>query len=380
MGKRSFGMIRKLPSGRYQANYTGPDARIYKAPSTFRLKGDAEAWLTDRRREIDREVWSPPATAEQKLSKKAVEMTFGEYADNWLKTRLVKGRPLAPRTRNNYADDLQKHILPIFGKRPIREIQKAEVDKWYAKLSPGKDAQRANVYGLLRTIMNTAHDDRVIDDNPCRIKGGGTKTRKKRIVIAEFNELDKIVETIPFEYEVMVLLAAWCTARYSECIELRRKDFNLTKGILHIHRHAVWDEEAQKWEVGETKTEAGVRDVNIPPHLIPAIEAKLASIPDDPEARLFPPKSDLPDAWLRPSTFNRHWYRARTAANRKDLTFHDLRHTCATLAAQTGATIAELMAILGHSTPAAAMRYQHAAQGRGKAIADKMSAMLDQAS
>jgi hypothetical protein len=41
--------------------------------------------------------------------------------------------------------------------------------------------------------------------------------------------------------------------------------------------------------------------------------------------------------------------------------------------ASTGATIAELMARLGHSTPQAAMRYQHAAQGRDQAIAELLS-------
>ena len=38
-----------------------------------------------------------------------------------------------------------------------------------------------------------------------------------------------------------------------------------------------------------------------------------------------------------------------------------------------GATIAELMARLGHSTPQAAMRYQHAAQGRDQVIAALLS-------
>ncbi len=64
---------------------------------------------------------------------------------------------------------------------------------------------------------------------------------------------------------------------------------------------------------------------------------------------------------LAPSTFQRHYYKAREAAGRPDLRFHDLRHSGAVLAAATGATLAELMARLGHSTPAAAMRYQHAA-------------------
>ena len=56
--KRRFGGIRKLPSGRYQANYTGPDARLHKAPSTFDAREDAEAWLTDVRRKISRGDWS----------------------------------------------------------------------------------------------------------------------------------------------------------------------------------------------------------------------------------------------------------------------------------------------------------------------------------
>ena len=42
VGKRGFGSIRKLPSGRYQARYTGPDGGEHKAPKTFAEKIDAE--------------------------------------------------------------------------------------------------------------------------------------------------------------------------------------------------------------------------------------------------------------------------------------------------------------------------------------------------
>ncbi len=61
------------------------------------------------------------------------------------------------------------------------------------------------------------------------------------------------------------------------------------------------------------------------------------------------------------------------AAGRDDLRWHDLRHTGATLAAQAGATTAELQARLGHSTAAASQLYQHAAKGRDRAIADQLS-------
>jgi hypothetical protein len=46
------------------------------------------------------------------------------------------------------------------------------------------------------------------------------------------------------------------------------------------------------------------------------------------------------------------------------------------LAAATGATLAELMARLGHSTPGAAMRYQHAAKGRDAEIAAALSSLV----
>ena len=69
---------------------------------------------------------------------------------------------------------------------------------------------------------------------------------------------------------------------------------------------------------------------------------------------------------LRRNNFNPIWRKACVAAGVPDAHFHDLRHTGGTLAATTGATIKELMARLGHSSPRAAMIYQYATQGRDK--------------
>jgi integrase len=94
----------------------------------------------------------------------------------------------------------------------------------------------------------------------------------------------------------------------------------------------------------------------------------------DKESLLFPNSTGTT---LAPSTFYSAFYPAREAIGRPDFHFHDLRHTAAVLAAQTGATLAELMGRLGHSTPGAAMVYQHAAQGRDAEIAKAMSAMVE---
>ena len=109
----------------------------------------------------------------------------------------------------------------------------------------------------------------------------------------------------------------------------------------------------------------------IPPHILPQIEDHLERfVGGKSDSLLFAAEHG---GHLQPSTLYRHWYRARETAGRPDLRWHDLRHSGAVLAAATGATLAELMARLGHSTPQAAMRYQHAAAGRDREIAALLS-------
>ena len=91
------------------------------------------------------------------------------------------------------------------------------------------------------------------------------------------------------------------------------------------------------------------------------------------------------DAWvftgekgaaLRRSNFQRLWTRATTRAGVFGLHVHDLRHTGNTLAAMTGPSLRELMARMGHSSPRAALIYQHATAERDRAIADGLSKLV----
>jgi len=105
--KRLFGNIRRLPSGRYQCRFTDPDGRYVTAPHTFAARIDAEAWLADRRREIDTGLYSTPGVKPSKI-------TFGDYAATWLANRHVAGRPIKARTRDHYRAILDAHLLPEF--------------------------------------------------------------------------------------------------------------------------------------------------------------------------------------------------------------------------------------------------------------------------
>src|SRR5581483_6997805 len=65
--RRRFGAIRRLPSGRYQARYPGPDGVIRPADDTFGTKRDAEEWLTRKEAEILQDDWIDPDAGESLL-------------------------------------------------------------------------------------------------------------------------------------------------------------------------------------------------------------------------------------------------------------------------------------------------------------------------
>jgi integrase len=269
---------------------------------------------------------------------------------------------------------LEKFIYPTFGDERLDRISAEDVNRWYDVLAPGRETIRAQAYSLLRTIFTTAASERplpLIPYNPAHIRGAGNTKRLHRVRPASLDELATIVEELPPRYKLMALLAAWCAMRFGELTELRRGDLDLQTNRVKIRRAVVRAD--GQFIVGLPKSDAGIRDVAIPPHLLPVVRGHLEDfVRPGQDALLFPASADC-DLHMAPSTLYKVYYPARQAAGRKDLRWHDLRHTGAVLAAQTGATLAELMGRLGHTTPGAAMRYQHAAADRDAEIARRLS-------
>ncbi len=366
-GKRTFATIDRRASGRWRVRYTDPTGRRRSAPHTFETRLSAEAFVVAVPRRIDRDQWkaSDDNPAEQ--------ITFGVYAARWLANRQVSGRPIKARTREHYERILDTHLLPEFGHRQLTGITARDVRQWYEATLQDRPTLRSHAYSLLRTIMASAINEELIDANPCRIVGAGRSKRVHKIRPASVAELRTLTEAMPERLALTVTLASWTALRFGELVELRRGDIDLGAEVVRIRRAAVRTKGA--YAVTSPKSDASVRDVDIPPHIIPTIEAHLARhVGAGRDALIFETDGG---GHLQPSTMYRHWYKARDAAGRPDLRFHDLRHSGAVLAAISGATLAELMARLGHSTPTAAMRYQSVAAGRGREVAAQLSKLAD---
>lgn len=361
---------RSLKPPRYLARYSDPDGGRHSA--SFQGIKDAEAWLTARRAEIDAGTWRKIETKPRKGA-----ALFETYAATWVSTRMVKGRPLAARTVATYEDMLDRFINPTFGPMALDQITREGVREWYAATAPDKPTTRARAFSLLRAIMATAADDELIEINPVRLKGAGQTERRHTIDIPTPAKIQELADAMPQRYRAMILLAAWTGLRFGELTELRRSDVVLVKkgrriesGTIHVRRAVVAVK--GEFQVKTPKSAAGIRDVEIPPHLLQAVSKHLLTVAPGADALLFPARSD-PSRHLRPSTLQKVFKRAAAKVELPNLRVHDLRHFGATTAARVGASVAELQARLGHSTTVAAMRYQHAAKGRDAEIAKAMS-------
>lgn len=172
---------------------------------------------------------------------------------------------------------LDKFIYPAFGDERIDRISNEDVNAWYDALAPDRETIRAQSYSLLRTIFASAASERphpLIPYNPAHIRGAGNTLRAHHVQPATLEELKMIVEELPDRYKLMALLAAWCAMRFGELAELRRGDIDLRTNRVKIRRGVVLVD--GEFIVGPPKSDAGVRDVAIPPHLIPSVKDHLS--------------------------------------------------------------------------------------------------------
>lgn len=293
-GKRQFGSIRGLRSGRWQSAYWCEGAR-HVAPMTFRAKADASAWLAGIEDSLARGAWVDP---------RAGGVTFASYAARWLDER----HELRISTREDYERQLAVHLLPAFGERTLTSITTASVRSWYVRFAARSPGRAAKCYRLLRAILATAEVDRAIDHNPCRIRGAGTERVVER-VIPTVPEAERLADAMPERLRMLVTIATWCGLRRGELLGLRRQDVDLLVGAVRVERSA-FQKRNGTFVYGPPKTAAGRRTVRWPPNLRDDVEEHLRRfVAPEPAASVFTGEKGGP---LRPHVLQAAWQKACT--------------------------------------------------------------------
>lgn len=364
MARRDFGSIRQRGK-RWQVRYTDPTGQV--RTKTFATKADGTRFLALVRTDLERGDWFDPA---------AGQLLLAEYAKEWIEHRRIRGRPLAPRTRELYRWLLRKHVLPHLGEIELRRLTDEAVRRWHRDLigpsGPGA-VTAAKAYRLLHAICASAVEERHVSRNPCVIRGASSESSPERPIIG-IPLVFALADAVGRRWRALVLLAAFCGLRFGELAALQRQDIDLEAATVTV-RASVAELPRGVRHVGPPKSEAGRRSVTVPDAILDDLRRHLAQfVTAAAHASVFLGPKGGP---LRNANFGRSiWRPATEKVGIPGLHFHDLRHVSATLAAATGASTRELMRRIGHSSPDAALRYQHATQERDVVIANALSDMI----
>ena len=128
-------------------------------------------------------------------------------------------------------------------------------------------------------------------------------TRAKKITLITVERIARAGRaSMPERYRAMVLIAAWCGLRFGELTELRRDDVDLVAEVIHVRR-GVTQATGDGFNVGTPKSDAGVRDVSIPPHLLRCSRTSPRRLRGQGTRRPAVPQRDRPEPSPWQSTF-----------------------------------------------------------------------------
>ena len=344
---RGFG-VRVLPSGAKRFFIHSQ----YRGERCWRIVGDANAMSLEAARAraistlaVIRRGENASEQPDVTLFEAVAERVFERYARVW------KARTL--EVNRTY---LRRQLLPWFAGREIADINRQDVQRWFASLGATPVAADRSA-PVLSVIMKEAEllGYRTEGTNPCRgIRRYRRKGRERFLSEEELRRLAGLLSAHESERPlqsaaVRLLLLTGC--RKSEILTLRWSDYR--EGHLHLRDsktgpRTVWLSGAAH-EVLESVVRTGAwvfpgRNANRPPDR----------------------------SWLTP-----FWQRVRAEAGLSDVRLHDLRHSYATFALRQGESVLAIGRLLGHANPETTLRYIHLADSMVREAVEAVGAALE---
>lgn len=358
--------------GRDEAN-----KQIWRTKTINRPEGLTPA---KERKEVQRiaDDWETEQKADYERNHSKVDkskITLAEFVnEHWWPDHVLDGEhtPNSVSFFKHMSDD----ILEYFGSKKKLEQIDAEAIKRYIKYlrkeattkngTPLSATTVQHHFGTLRNVLEYARRFHYIKYNPCMDLSQKEKPHRdnKKIDFLTPEQAQRFMKCLndePLFWQCFMNILITTGLRRGECVGLQWGDIDSDKLEMAVKRNVSIDKEAEsKIHIGETKTKEQ-RTVPISQRLNGMLK-RFKAEQEEKYGKLMPSafifcRSDNPYAPIYPTAPTRWQHRFVERNNLPKMSPHDLRHTAATLALESGADLKQVQELLGHKDPSTTMAF-----------------------
>jgi len=290
-------------------------------------KKNAEKLLAKRLTEIDGGEFIEPS-----------KMTFAEFQRIWMEKYAIGEGQIRPSTLDLYNGHFRNHLIPAFGAMVLSQIGVEDIQGFKAiKTASGLSPQTVkHLLRLLRQMLNHAIDWGYVRENPTK-KVRNPKKPKKDMDCLTPEEVGVFLSHVPDKWYPFMLTIVFTGMRIGELIAMKWGNLDWNKGQYFVKETWLRPRGGHPAGIAEPKTDASIAPVDLTPVLLDTLkqhrtrqnEEKLKAEKYHNQDSIFAtPIGTWVDPW---NITKRVFHPALKSAGLRQIRFHDLRHTCASL-------------------------------------------------
>lgn len=371
------GNIRERSKGSYTITISLPSDPITKKRKqkyyTFKgTKKEAEKFLTEKLRELD-----------MGLIVDNTNMNFSDYLDFWLKNS-CKDR-LSINTYEEYELKVNKHIKPYLGNIKLDKLKTLQIQNFYTLKLEGELSPRTvmSFHKIIHRALEQAVKWQLI---PYNVANGVEKPKVSQEETQILNEVELkclISKAKNTNLYIPIVIGAYTGMRRGEVLGLTWDNVNLNDGTIRISK--TLSSTKQGIVFTEPKTKNSNRKIAISKSVVEILKRnkveqlknkmRLGNSYKDNNMVCCKENGDFID----PKNFSRDFHNLVVKSGIKNIRFHDLRHTHASLLVKLGVHPKEISTRLGHSDVSITMNiYSHIYEETDKETANAFEKLVNE--
>ena len=369
------GTIRKRADNRWQYTYTDESNKrlfIYA-----RSKRELHDKINDL---IKGSV--PPEKVE--TAPAASVLTVAEWLDTWFNNYVTAGKS----TRQRYEIDIRLHIVPALGTKPIDQLTSLDLQQLYKKLIIEGLSPKSvkNIHGMLHSAVGMAVKNQLLTRNiteDCSLP----KVEKKEMRTLADDKLTTFLDAAADdEFFDAFFVCLFTGMRECELLGLTWDCVDFKRGTIRVYRQyrrQNFHDEPSVWKFSSLKNKKE-RTIKAPSQVMDTLHEvwEKQQAQKKHSGRAWKNKQNfiftkMNGDFIQTSQFYRHFKKIVASMGEPDIRFHDLRHTYATLAIQSGTDIKTVSANLGHATVSFTLdQYAHVSEKMKQKSAELMENLI----